>query len=257
MKIRNPKTIRRVARVGSEFLRAWVQTLSYAYRPLSGRYLVNDRPELFGEQRFLYTLWHEHLFVPSYLYGRPDTAAMIGLHADGEIIAQVAERFDYKTIRGSTTRSGTTALLKILRDGTTRHFVMTPDGPKGPRRQCQFGAVYLASRSGLPLVPVGFGFSRCVRAKSWDRFAIPMPFSRVRCVSAHPLHVPPKLSTEELQPYQIKLEQAINHATAVAEHWAETRTFDPLGDEPPEGATTETIHAKAWPSVRMSRVKGA
>ena len=67
------------------------------------------------------------------------------------------------------------------------------DGPKGPRRKCQFGAVYLASRTGLPIVPVGFGYSRCWRADNWDRFALPLLFSRVRGVSAHPVRVPPKL----------------------------------------------------------------
>jgi lysophospholipid acyltransferase (LPLAT)-like uncharacterized protein len=178
---------------------------------------------------------------------------MVGTHADGELITQIIERFGFHTVRGSSTRQGTSALLRILRDGTTRHFAITPDGPKGPRRQCQFGAVYLASRTGMPLIPVGFGMSRCRRVNSWDRFAIPLPFARVRCVTGYPIQVPPGLSTAELEPYQRTLETAINHASDVAEHWATTRVFDDGGAVPPEGQTRATLHARAWPAARFVR----
>lgn len=251
MKLRDPQTIQRVAKLGSMIMRAWIRTLSCAYRPLGGRYVLNDRPECLGNARYLYAFWHEYLFVPSYLFARPDTAVMVGTHADGELITQIIERFGFHTVRGSSTRQGTTALLRILRDGTTRHFALTPDGPKGPRRQCQFGAVYLASRTGIPLIPMGVGISRCKRVRSWDRFALPLPFARVRCVTGFPLHVPAGLSTAELEPHQQALTRAINHATAVAEHWAETRVFDPLGATPPDGQTVETSDAKAWSPARF------
>jgi lysophospholipid acyltransferase (LPLAT)-like uncharacterized protein len=257
MKIRNPKTIRRLARLGSKVLRTWVHTLSYAYRPLGGRYIMNDRPDLIGDARYVYAFWHEYLFVPSYVYARPDTGVLIGLHSDGELLTHINESFGFKVIRGSSTRGGQSAMLRMIKEASnaSRHFGITPDGPKGPRRKCQFGTVYLASRTGLPVVPVGFGYSRCKRVKNWDKFAVPMPFSRVRCVSSHPIVVPPNLKTEQLEPYQQALEKALNHATAVAEHWAETREFDPLGYTPPEGASIETIHAKAWPSARKMGLK--
>src|SRR5262245_580652 len=228
MKFRDPKTIRRVGRVGSAAAEWWIHTLRFAYRPLTS-YLMGDRPALLGGARYIYAFWHEYLFVPSYVYARPDTAVLIGLHADGELLTHINERFGFKVIRGSSTRGGTTALLRMLRDGASRHFGLTPDGPQGPRRKCQFGAVYLASRTGLPIVPVGFGYARCWRARSWDRFAVPFPFSRVRCVSAHPVRVPAKLGTDELEPYQRAVEDATNHATAIAEQWAATRGFDALG----------------------------
>ena len=125
------------------------------------------------------------------------------------------------------------------------------DGPKGPRRKFQFGAVYLASRTGLSIAPIGFGFSRCWRAKSWDRFAIPLPFSRVRCVSSHPVHVPPGLSAAELEPYRQTVEDLMNHITAMAEHWAATGEFDPLGYNPPTDAVVIPAHLKVWPSARL------
>ncbi|HVK14501.1 MAG TPA: lysophospholipid acyltransferase family protein [Gemmataceae bacterium] len=255
MKLRDPKTIRRVAVAGSYVARAWYRTLSYAYRPLT-RYLMGDRPDLLGDARYVYAFWHEYLFVPSYVYARPDTAVLIGQHADGELLTHMNERFGFKIVRGSTTRGGPTAMLRMVRDAESRHFGLTPDGPKGPRRKCQFGAVYLASRTGAPIVPVGFGYSRCWRVDNWDRFALPAPFSRVRCVTTHPIFVPPDLSTKKLEPYQQAVEDATNQATAVAENWAETREFDPLGYVPPPDADVNPAHWKAWPSARLSRRPG-
>jgi len=250
MKIRNPNTLRRMAAAAGVVARGWYRTLSYSYRPLTS-YLMNDRPELIGNARFIYAFWHEYLFVPSYVYSRPDTAVLIGLHRDGELLTHINERFGFQVIRGSTTRGGTAALLRILRDAGARHFGLTPDGPKGPRRECQPGAVYLASRTGLPIIPVGFGYGRCWRAHNWDRFALPLPFSRVRCVSAHPIVVPPKI--KDFGPYQEAVAAATNHATAVAERWAATGEFDPLGYVAPEGVEVRPEQHKAWPSARLVR----
>ena len=63
----------------------------------------------------------------------------------------------------------------MLRLSRQAHLVITPDGPRGPRRQVQAGMVYLAARTGVPIVPVGIGYDRPWRTKSWDRFAVPRP----------------------------------------------------------------------------------
>jgi lysophospholipid acyltransferase (LPLAT)-like uncharacterized protein len=253
MKIRDPKSIRRLAAAGALFGRGLCRTLSFAYRPLT-RYLNNDRPDLLDGGRFVYATWHEYVFLPTWLFSRRDTGWMIGQHADGEISAQISQRLGASVIRGSSTRGGTAALLRILRQpDATRHFGVTVDGPKGPRRQFQLGAVYLASRTGRPIVCSGFGFGRCWRAKSWDRFAVPLPFSRVRCVSLHPVRVPPDIGTAELEAYRKVAEGVQHEATAIAEHWAETGQFDPLGYEPPADAEVRPEHLKAWPSARLVR----
>ena len=85
----------------------------------------------------------------------------------------------------------------------------------------------------------------------WDRFAIPRPFSRVRCVSSHPIHVPPKLGKEELEVYVRTLDANLEHATTVAENWAKSGIFDPLGYQPPSHALVNPEHHKAWPSQRL------
>jgi lysophospholipid acyltransferase (LPLAT)-like uncharacterized protein len=253
MKLRDPKSIRRAAWAAAAIIRGLSRTYRFAYRPLTS-YLVNDRPELLGDARFIYAFWHEHILIPVKFYALPNTTILIGQHADGELIAQVAERMGLRVIRGSSTRGGTAAILRMLRNGWgSRHLAITPDGPKGPRRKCQFGTVYIASRTGLPVVGVGFGFSRCWRAKSWDRFAVPLPLSRVRAVSTHPILVPPGLGTPELQVYQTIVEDATNHAAAVAENWAKTGEFDPLGYLPPADVNVVSEQQRAWPPARASK----
>ena len=82
------------------------------------------------------------------------------LITDGEIIAQICQRLGVGVIRGSTARGGCHALLEMIRNqDETTHLAITPDGPRGPRRELKAGVVMVASQSGLPIVPVGIGVS--------------------------------------------------------------------------------------------------
>lgn len=231
MKIRNPKLISGMARVISWVMRGWMQTMSIQYRPLVN-YLENDRPELLGDTRYVFAFWHEHILAHVYFSARPDSAALIGTHSDAELIAQVGQHLGLSVIRGSTSRGGARALINMIRTGA-KHIGISPDGPRGPRRTCQLGIVYLASVTGLSVVPVSVGYRRVWRAKSWDRFAVPMPFGRIRIVSGHPIHVPPKGGEAGLEPYRLEVERMLNLTCDVADHWAETGEFDPLGYTPP------------------------
>ena len=253
MKIRNPKTISRVAGVLAGVAKVWLNTTSFRYRPLCD-YTLGDRPDLLGDARYIYTLWHEYLFTPTYVYSRPDSAVIIGMHSDGELLAQVNTKLGNNAIRGSSSRGGTAALLKVLRDCEMRHFGLTPDGPRGPRRKCQFGTVYMASRTGIPVSSVGFGYSRCWRMKSWDHFAIPIPFCKIRAVTGHPIFVPPKLGTEKLEPYRIQVEDQLNLMTDIAENWAVTGEFDAMGYRPPADWVPKRPPC-VYPSARMKGIR--
>src|SRR5205823_1524335 len=89
-----------------------------------------------------------------------------------------------------------------------------------PRRRVQPGAVFLSSVTGLPIVPIGVGYRNAWRAKSWDRFAVPKPFSSARAVIGEPLAVPAGIETKGLFHYSSLLQQRLDGATAAAEAWA-------------------------------------
>jgi lysophospholipid acyltransferase (LPLAT)-like uncharacterized protein len=145
---------------------------------------------------------------------------LISQHTDGELVARICQWVGFGVVRGSSTRGGREALINMINSDPHAHLGITPDGPKGPRRRVQLGMVYVASRTGVPIVPCGFGFTHARRLNSWDRFAIPRPFSRIVGVVCQPIHVPPKLDRAELERWRVAVEDAFLRATAQAEEWA-------------------------------------
>jgi lysophospholipid acyltransferase (LPLAT)-like uncharacterized protein len=217
MKIRRPWLIKVVAFAAAWVIRLWMGTLQYRYRPIGPNV---DPWQLSNGDRYIYAIWHETLLVPAYQYGKPDIWVLISQHADGQFIAEVCRHLRFRTVRGSTTRGGVQAVRHLIRVGRTGHLAVTPDGPRGPRRQVQPGLVYLAARTGLPIVPIGIGFQRAWRMQSWDRFALPQPWSLTTCVTAPPIAVPAAVDREQLEHYRRQVEDAMRRATAAAERLA-------------------------------------
>ncbi len=95
---------------------------------------------------------------------------------DGEWIARIIRRFGYGTARGSTSRGGARALVQLRRDlAAGQPAAFTVDGPRGPARVAQPGAVWLAGATGNPVLPFHIEAERCWTLKSWDRHQVPKP----------------------------------------------------------------------------------
>lgn len=178
----------------------------------------------------IFVLWHEYIIFPLYIRPHSRLAMLISQHQDAEILSQMASLNGLEIVRGSTHRGGSNALKKILTDAHGTSLAITPDGPRGPRRQMAQGCVYLSSRLQVPIVPVGFGFDRPWRGRSWDKFAIPRPGSRARAVMGPRIQVPPDLGRNELEAHRLWIEQQLNDLTLAAEQWAEGK-FLPTGAE--------------------------
>jgi lysophospholipid acyltransferase (LPLAT)-like uncharacterized protein len=172
------------------------------------------------EFRGLYCFWHENMLLPGYLYGGLGARVLISQHADGQIITEVIRRLGFGAVRGSTTRGGVQALRTIMSTSRDGHLVFTPDGPRGPRREVKPGIVYVASRTGLPVVPVGVGYDRPWRAGSWDRLAVPRPFSRGVMVFGEALAIPPDVEGDDLERFRSLVNDRLTHVSETAETWA-------------------------------------
>ncbi len=229
MKLRHPWFTKLCALAGSLGLRGWVGTLRFQYASLGPESHPYRLP---SDRRHLYAFWHETLLLPTYAFRNIDCAVLIGRHADGELIADVARRFGFRAVRGSSTRGGVEAVRRLLHAEPHGHLAVTPDGPRGPRRVVQPGVAYLASRLGLPVVPTGFGFDRPWRCSSWDRFVIPRPFSRTCCVTAVPVTVPADADRHDLEAYRGRIEDTLHHVSALAERWAEQGIPPEAADAP-------------------------
>lgn len=202
-------------------IRSWMGTLDYKvafYDPA----IDPASPECRGQK--IYIFWHEYILFPISLRGHCHLTMLLSRHRDAEILSRVAYHLGFEFVRGSTNRGGVGALRQLLAESRRRHLAITPDGPRGPRRRLAPGAVYLASKLGLPLVLLGFGFDRPWRVASWDRFAIPRPGCRARAVTSPEVHVPPDLDRAGLEHFRQKVEQLLNRLTAEAEAWAASGT---------------------------------
>lgn len=171
----------------------------------------------------IYTIWHGRMLVPAYVFRGCGVAVMISRHADGEVIARIVEALGFRTVRGSSTRGGAAALhdaVVLLREGGSAAF--TPDGPKGPLEVAQPGALFAASRSGAPLIPLGVGVKSARILRSWDRFRLPRPFTRVSVVEGEPLLVPADADDAELEKWRLRFQERQAAADRRAERFAET-----------------------------------
>ena len=131
-------------------------------------------------QPIIFALWHGELLPLLYHHRREGVVVMISEHADGELVARVAERLGYRTVRGSTSRGAARALLEAARVVQEGHdLAITPDGPRGPAKSVAPGVAVLAQRTGAPVIGVAAHARSAWRLKSWDSFLIPRPFARV------------------------------------------------------------------------------
>jgi lysophospholipid acyltransferase (LPLAT)-like uncharacterized protein len=141
-------------------------------------------------QRVIYTFWHGMMLPLLWQHRNEDVAIVISEHQDGEIIARIAHSLGYRSVRGSSSRGGSRALLGSARELEQGHDVaFTPDGPRGPFETFAPGALVVAQRTGAPLVLITVDARRAWRMSSWDRFLIPKPFARVTILYDDPSRV--------------------------------------------------------------------
>lgn len=229
-------------------IRVWMST--HRYR--SFFYDPSNDPRLGTNQPRIYLFWHEYILVPLHLRGHCDIVMLLSRHKDAEVLAQVARHLGFGSVRGSSTRGGSTAILELNRHGKGSHLAITPDGPQGPRRKMASGAIYLASISGMPIVPMGFGMANPRRAKSWDQFAMPRLFSEIRSVIGPSIQIPPNLSRDQLEESRLMIERKMTELTIEAEEWAAVGGSRP-GDQVEFRRGRESAAAAAVQSCDQTR----
>lgn len=154
--------------------------------------------------------WHGRILPATYYFRRRGIIVITSENFDGEWIARIIERFGFGTARGSTSRGALKAMLQLVRDMEQgRPAGFTLDGPRGPARVAQPGAIWLAHRTGNPILPFHLEASSHWTMKSWDRTQIPKPFSTVALVVGEPLEVPRDASEEDLESARQQLESRL------------------------------------------------
>ena len=165
------------------------------------------------QQPFIYAFWHRYQMLMLYEKRNSGVSVLVSQSKDGEFVAQTLHRMGFNTARGSSSRGGGAAFIKLMdvvRDGQCVAF--TPDGPRGPLRSIQPGVLALAAKMEIPIVPLAWAGTKTKELKSWDRFLVPLPFGRYQVVFGDPLFFTDKGPTAEDQ-----LRNALNAVEADAQ----------------------------------------
>jgi lysophospholipid acyltransferase (LPLAT)-like uncharacterized protein len=160
--------------------------------------------------------WHQHMLfgVRALLDLQPDglkIGFLISPSVDGTGPAMLVERIGGHVIRGSSTATGARALRDYYETIVRQEIspALTPDGPRGPVHEFKPGAVMLSQITGKPILPVSVAASRLFRFRTWDRFELPLPFSRVVIAYGEPVRVPRGLDAESLARRQAEMAQRL------------------------------------------------
>jgi lysophospholipid acyltransferase (LPLAT)-like uncharacterized protein len=154
--------------------------------------------------------WHQQFFAairPFKRYARYQPALMISRSRDGAIIAAVARQTGWKTVRGSSSRGGKLALRSMIRH--LEHFKLAGhilDGPTGPIGVVKTGAIRLAHAAKATVVPFSVSAHRALYFNSWDRFMLPLPFSRVSLRFGNPVRFVPTNDSQAFERQRVQLE---------------------------------------------------
>jgi lysophospholipid acyltransferase (LPLAT)-like uncharacterized protein len=220
MRLTNQFLTKAIGLVGSSLVRGWMGSLEFKAAQYDS---TTDMISPHRQGPKIYVLWHEYMLFPLYLRGNTNTTLLISRHRDSQILSRVAFHLGFNVVRGSSLRDGVTSLRRLLRQDQM-NLGMTCDGPRGPRRRLASGAIYLAAKLGLPIVVSAIGYDRPWRTNSWDRFAIPRPYSRARLITSPPIPIPPIFDRKRLEDYRVGVEGLLNQLTLEAEVWAEGGT---------------------------------
>jgi len=216
-----PQRVRWRGRLAAAVIHGLIQAVDTTLR-----YTLSDPWNVVGKGRagpMVFAIWHNrlalslrinHRFVaPSRTGAR--LAAMVSASRDGGLLARILELSQVQPVRGSSSRRGPQALLEMVSWAEQGYdLAVTPDGPRGPRHVVQEGVIALGQVTGLPIVPVSFRLAWKWEAKSWDRFQIPLPFSRCRVFFGELVRVPREAPPEERERLRQLLETRLRELGA-------------------------------------------
>ncbi len=176
-----------------------------------------DILKLFEEKNYIIAFWHGTMFLPWYVFRNQKIVALISQSKDGELLAKVLKYWNYKVIRGSSSKGGDEALdtmIEFARNGFS--VAITPDGPKGPPQKMKGGAIITAKKSNVPLILVGVYYHKKKTLKNWDSFQIPYPFSKVNLILSETINIKSNLDYDETSSKILECEKHLNELQFIA-----------------------------------------
>ena len=194
-----------LAAVGSPLIAALGRTLSWQVDGYDHYNGIRRR----GKQP-IFAFWHGRILPATLFWRDRGIVVMTSENFDGEWIARIIRRFGYTVARGSTSRGGARALAQLRREmHAGKSAAFTLDGPRGPAKTAQPGAVWLSGLTGNPILPFHIESTRYWVADSWDCAQMPKPFSSVAVAIGEPIEVETMATDAEREAARVALEGAL------------------------------------------------
>jgi lysophospholipid acyltransferase (LPLAT)-like uncharacterized protein len=204
---------------------AWLIWLVASLVAATVRFRIHDPNGFLARQdvgQTIFCIWHNRLALCVKLYyafgqkrdNAPGLAGLVSASKDGALLSAIFQRFGVQPVRGSSSRRGAQALIE-LNTWAERGYdlAITPDGPRGPRYVFADGAVTLAQVTGLPLVPASYHLNWKIQLKSWDRFQIPLPFTRCDVQVGKIFKIPRELTETQRGQFKQEIEAELRSIT--------------------------------------------
>ena len=142
-------------------------------------------------ESIIFSVWHGHLLSIVHDLRNIKINALAGTHKDADLISQIATKWGWKMIRGSSKEKGATAyksMLRLLRSSTSSLLFITPDGPSGPPKIPKKGVIRLAQKSKTAIIPIHVKYSKSWGFKNWDTFFLAKPFGKISINYGEPIY---------------------------------------------------------------------
>lgn len=200
--LKHPITQGLLARLFSSFIRL-------VYYSSLRSFIIDEgaKPFMKGDGNAIFAFWHGRMMLlPAICPPNHQMRVLISYHRDGKLISTVISHFGQETVSGSSSKGGQAAVNEMLRAlAAGDNISITPDGPRGPVQVAAPGIVAVAKHSGKPILPVTFHATRHKRMRSWDKFMVALPFSRIVFMIGAPIHV-----ANDDEAARLQVEQAMN-----------------------------------------------
>jgi len=187
-------------------------------RPIVWLWTKSCRMTLLGENAYrdlrragkpvVHIMWHGKIFLVPYFFRKRNIMPLVSPSRDGEIAARIMDGWGYKLLRGSGTHFMKNAWLDMKHElQAGGEVIIVPDGPRGPDRKLKLGCIKLATETGAVLVPFSFSTAQKKCLRSWDKFLIFYPFSKVVAAYGSPFEIPPGLTAEGMESERRRVER--------------------------------------------------
>ena len=149
------------------------------------------------EKPCIVAFWHGYMLPGWKIFSGKNPSAVVSQSKDGQILSDLLVKWGFSLIRGSSSKDSKIVLDEMVREASNKYLLITPDGPRGPYQKFKPGAVVVSHRAGVPLILANIHIHwKFTFIKSWDRFELPMPFSKVKIRISEPIKIPKEASRE-------------------------------------------------------------